>query len=125
MDVLGWLIVWLGVNFVVSLIAGMRRGASSGVTLFLINCGLSFALIIVTSWGLGGDIETKMWALPLVACLVLLGAFMWALTAPNAAQLAETLGEHGDLKKCPFCAEAVKREAIKCKHCGSNLATAG
>jgi hypothetical protein len=26
--------------------------------------------------------------------------------------------QSGELKKCPSCAELVKREAIKCKHCG-------
>lgn len=25
------------------------------------------------------------------------------------------------MRKCPFCAEAVKTEAIKCKHCGSDI----
>ena len=29
--------------------------------------------------------------------------------------------KNGELKKCLHCAELVKKEAVKCKHCGGEL----
>jgi len=31
------------------------------------------------------------------------------------------LATEGNLKKCPYCAEMVSAEAVKCKHCGESL----
>lgn len=38
----------------------------------------------------------------------------------SGARQAEQL-RSGKLRKCPDCAEAVLREAVKCKHCGAAL----
>lgn len=41
--------------------------------------------------------------------------------AQKEIQKAQDQGEAGDFKKCPYCAEIVREEAIKCKHCGSSF----
>jgi hypothetical protein len=43
-------------------------------------------------------------------------ALVWAATAVRGAGATEAL------RTCPYCAEAIQSEAVKCKHCGSALA---
>ena len=47
---------------------------------------------------------------------------IWALVMPkDQAVIDEESLKSGEMKKCPACAELVKSEAIKCRHCGEEL----
>jgi len=48
---------------------------------------------------------------------VIITLFMGNAARKEAAELAE-----GSAKKCPHCAELIKREAVVCKHCGRDIA---
>jgi len=52
-------------------------------------------------------------------------AFVWACTSQAAAPAQETPPvPASDIRRpCPFCAEPILQNAIKCKHCGSSLVT--
>lgn len=54
--------------------------------------------------------------------LLFIVAFVHSLVIRKdiAAEEKEMITYDG-MKKCPFCAELVKNEAIKCKHCGSDI----
>jgi|GEM_PF-2209457 hypothetical protein len=52
------------------------------------------------------------------------GHLLFIVALPHALLLRETedsLINKGILKKCSYCAEAVKKEAKVCKHCGNQL----
>lgn len=106
--------LYLAASIVVGVVA-RKRGRSAWVFLLLTLVGGPILVFLISRSGGGGL------AAGFGAFLVPIAALAVALSTKTSEQLAVRQGSHGEYKKCPFCAESVRVEAIKCKHCGSNL----
>ncbi len=95
-----------------------RKGLMWGLYLVGILIGgplMVMGASIVTE-GTAGGVRSAF-----LAFMVPVLALVIVLVSKNEEQLAAEAGRFGDYRKCPFCAESVRLEAVKCKHCGSAL----
>jgi len=103
-----------------SFVANMK--GRSGWKLFLKMNAAALALDFLTAIAFP-DLEYRRLGVTLVVLTG--GVFMLglALFSPTSMQIALRHGQHGAYKRCPLCAEPIRKEAVKCKHCQADLIT--
>jgi hypothetical protein len=100
-------------------------GGLLAILLLVIGFIVYFAPSFV-AYGREHSNQTSIFVLNLLLGWTLIGwvcALVWAFTAsaPQVQSDGVKATDESTTKNCPFCAEPVRREAIKCKHCGSAL----
>ncbi len=54
-------------------------------------------------------------------CLGPIGLILIAVLPPDQSRLDDEAIAGGDARRCPHCAEVVKKDALVCKHCGITM----
>lgn len=86
-----WIILW----FIFAILVGIYANSKgrSGVGFFFLSVILS----------------------PLIGLIIAL------IAKPNIQKVEQSAIASGESKKCPFCAELIKKEARVCRYCGKEL----
>lgn len=97
-------------------VAASKRGLKSWA--YVVACVVAAPVVVIVTSSIGGSVAAGF-----AAFLVPAFALFHALSSNTDARAAVIDGVSSEHRKCPYCAEAVRKEAIKCKHCGSELSS--
>jgi len=111
-------ILFFFISAIAAFIANMK--GRSGWKLFLKMNAAALAIDVFMLLAFP-DLEYRRFAVTLV--ILAGGAVVLGMTifSPNSMQMAVRDGQYGEYKRCPLCAEPIRVEAIKCKHCQADL----
>lgn len=111
-------VLFLLISAIAAFVASMK--GRSGWKLFLKMNAAALAIDVFMLLAFP-DLEYRRLGVTLVILAGGVVALGMAIFSPNLMQIAVRDGQYSDYKRCPQCAEPVRKEAVKCKHCHSKL----